>query len=272
MVLSDHSFKALAESLGRYILPREVVDDYRCRVHEIERSVLVFTLDSCRYDVFVDAYSGQLPAKKVRRAYSPSHWTLPSHESIARGQIPFGDFVSPFEDIPYNGTPLPRQHEYSFGSTAMPYLSDAEQLMNNLHRYFDNYSCAEEIDSSQEVLEKAAEFIDPEADFFGLVNLGETHSPYRDFQDQTTDELRERLQSGDLSYETLYDWQVESAKELIEEIAEFRDHIPEGTLVVVTSDHGELFGEEDSFGHNPQKDAIFHSKLYEVPVIYWTES
>ncbi len=41
------------------------------------------------------------------------------------------------------------------------------------------------------------------------------------------------------------------------------DLVPAGTWIVVTSDHGELFGEDDYFGHGP----IFHEKVFEVPFV-----
>ncbi len=35
------------------------------------------------------------------------------------------------------------------------------------------------------------------------------------------------------------------------------------SLVVITSDHGELFGEDDYFGHGP----VMHRKCFEVPFV-----
>ena len=41
------------------------------------------------------------------------------------------------------------------------------------------------------------------------------------------------------------------------------DTVPEGTWITITSDHGELFGEEGYFGHGP----ILHDKVLEVPFV-----
>ena len=38
------------------------------------------------------------------------------------------------------------------------------------------------------------------------------------------------------------------------------DMVPKNTFITVTSDHGELFGEEGYFGHGP----IMHEKVFEV--------
>ena len=41
------------------------------------------------------------------------------------------------------------------------------------------------------------------------------------------------------------------------------DIVPENTYITVTSDHGELFGEEGYFGHGP----VFHEKVFQVPFV-----
>ena len=41
------------------------------------------------------------------------------------------------------------------------------------------------------------------------------------------------------------------------------DLLPRNTWVIVTSDHGELFGEDGYFGHGP----IAHDKVFEVPFV-----
>jgi glucan phosphoethanolaminetransferase (alkaline phosphatase superfamily) len=41
------------------------------------------------------------------------------------------------------------------------------------------------------------------------------------------------------------------------------DLVPANTWVIVTSDHGELFGEDRYFGHGP----IAHEKVFEVPFV-----
>ena len=41
------------------------------------------------------------------------------------------------------------------------------------------------------------------------------------------------------------------------------DALPENSWVIVTADHGELFGEQGYFGHGP----IIHEKVLEVPFV-----
>jgi len=57
--------------------------------------------------------------------------------------------------------------------------------------------------------------------------------------------------------------QVETVRYLDGVFARLFDLLPSNTWVIVTSDHGELFGEERFFGHGP----IMHEKVLEVPFV-----
>ena len=46
-------------------------------------------------------------------------------------------------------------------------------------------------------------------------------------------------------------------------IGNIMERVPEGTRVIITSDHGEFFGENHLFGHG----VGFHEKVFEVPMI-----
>lgn len=265
--------EALVKSLGKFLLPEEVVHEYRNQLISVEDSVLIIVLDSCRYDVFREVYDDQFPASEVKRAFSPADWTVPSHESIARGQIPAGDFDNPINSITdySKGVPLAGQHESSFAVAAMPWLSDSSAVSNNFHTYFDDFYCAEDPDSCDEVLGKAREFVDGNKNFFGVINFGETHSPFDHSRPENTQEVFEGIRNGKWSAEEVKGWQADSAEMLIEEIDDFRECLPKDTLVIVTADHGEMFGEDGGLGHDTLKDAHFHDKLFEVPFLSWRE-
>lgn len=57
--------------------------------------------------------------------------------------------------------------------------------------------------------------------------------------------------------------QVQAIKYLDGAIEELFDLLPSDTFVTITSDHGELFGEDGYFGHGP----IQHEKVWEVPFL-----
>ena len=58
--------------------------------------------------------------------------------------------------------------------------------------------------------------------------------------------------------------QINTVKYLDQEVfPRFYDMMPKDTWIIVTADHGELFGEAGYFGHGP----IMHEKCFEVPFL-----
>jgi len=152
-----------------------------------------------------------------------------------------------------------------------------------INRDFDSYELMPTHNDMAAMLERLT--FDDERPTFYLLNVGETHYPYaipsedpedwpriaglhgtvkrlgdpapdpdeesrRDlFAPETLDEMRQR-QVGALTY---LDGVFESLYE----------RLPANTWLIVTSDHGELFGEDGYFGHGP----IMHEKVLEVPFV-----
>jgi arylsulfatase A-like enzyme len=61
----------------------------------------------------------------------------------------------------------------------------------------------------------------------------------------------------------LQDRQIEATRYVDGVFTRLFDLLPANTWVIVTSDHGELFGEQRYFGHGP----IMHEKVLEVPFV-----
>ena len=117
---------------------------------------------------------------------------------------------------------------------------------------------------------------------FWLLNVGETHYPYA-LPDEDPEKwprisgvhgvfkrLDDRAEGGDVveffdetRLRELHARQVEAVRYVDTVIARLFDLLPSDTWVIVTSDHGELFGEERYFGHGP----IMHEKVLEVPFV-----
>ena len=57
--------------------------------------------------------------------------------------------------------------------------------------------------------------------------------------------------------------QIDTVRYLDGVFEELYDMVPKNTHIVVTADHGELFGEAGYFGHGP----IMHEKCFEVPYL-----
>lgn len=122
---------------------------------------------------------------------------------------------------------------------------------------------------------------------FHLLNVGETHYPYA-LPDEDPSEwprisgvhgvfkhLDDLVVGGqvpdagepgffdDQQLEHLRQRQLRAAGYVDGVIGRLFDVAPKGTWIIVTSDHGELFGEGGYFGHGP----IAHEKVFEVPFV-----
>ncbi len=92
------------------------------------------------------------------------------------------------------------------------------------------------------VFKKLGEQVDPNAPNF--------KEDFQFFDQEKLDQLRER--------------QIDTVRYLDREVfPKLYDMVPENTYVIVTADHGELFGEKGYFGHGP----IMHDKCFEVPYL-----
>jgi hypothetical protein len=123
---------------------------------------------------------------------------------------------------------------------------------------------------------------------FYLLNVGETHYPYA-LPDEPENEwprisgvhgvfkhLDDHIVGGKLvedessakffdqdKLDQLRDRQINAVRYLDGLFERLFDMVPKNTFITVTSDHGELFGEEGYFGHGP----IMHEKVFEVPFL-----
>jgi hypothetical protein len=124
---------------------------------------------------------------------------------------------------------------------------------------------------------------------FYLLNVGETHYPYAKPDEDSSmwprisgvngvfktldsqiDEQGGLIASKDApqffdqdKLDQLKARQVETVRYLDGVFTELWDIVPKNTYVIVTADHGELFGEGGYFGHGP----IMHDKCFEVPYL-----
>src|SRR6476469_6663255 len=121
---------------------------------------------------------------------------------------------------------------------------------------------------------------------FYLLNVGETHYPYA-VPEEPADtwprisgvhgvfkHLDDLVVGGKLrrSRDRMFDTaklemlrkrQINAVRYLDGVVEELFDIVPKDTYVTITSDHGELFGEDGYFGHGP----VLHEKVMEVPFI-----
>jgi Sulfatase len=239
----------------------------------------------------------------VERRWSYATWTAPSHYNLLMGLLPHTsppevyaseyykeDFLRYSDRLGVEGiefrkllpsifVPTYLKHSLGYSTHAMvsmPVLNEHTVI----NRDFDSYTLMPKHNDMAAMLDRL-EFADGRPSFY-LLNVGETHYPYAlpdedpskwphisgvhgvfkrlddekggpdapEFFDQTA--LRE-----------LHGRQITAVSYLDGVFARLFDLLPSNTWVVVTSDHGELFGEDRYFGHGP----IMHEKVLEVPYV-----
>jgi hypothetical protein len=163
---------------------------------------------------------------------------------------------------------------------SLPVLNPATAINTG----FDSFTLMEKHNDMRAMLAKM-EFDDDRPSFY-LLNVGETHYPYA-LPDEPPDEwprisgihgvfkhLDDLVVGGKLprrrspifdsaKLESLRKRQVEAVRYLDRVIGDLFDLVPKDTYITLTSDHGELFGENGYFGHGP----VQHEKVMEVPFV-----
>lgn len=153
-----------------------------------------------------------------------------------------------------------------------------------LNTGFDSFTLMERHNDMRAMLRRL-QFYEDRPSFY-LLNVGETHYPYA-LPDEAAEawprisgvhgvfkHLDDLVVGGKLRAKTkpmfdesklaqLRKRQIEAVRYLDGVVEELFDIVPKDTYITITSDHGELFGEDGYFGHGP----VQHAKVMEVPFI-----
>jgi hypothetical protein len=156
-----------------------------------------------------------------------------------------------------------------------------------INRDFDSFQLMEKHNDMRSML-PTLKFEDGRPSFY-MLNIGETHYPYAKPDEDSSmwprisgvngvfKKLDTQIdEKGNLVKDTevpqffdqdkldqLKARQVETVRFLDDVFIELFDLCPKNTHIIVTADHGELFGEAGYFGHGP----IMHDKCFEVPYL-----
>ncbi len=258
-------------------------------------SVLLVTLDSCRYDTFVES---DVPALRsvgpVHRAMAPAHFTYASHLAMFVGFTPgvataqekwvnpkYGRIFrltgtstatreAPF--VALAGRTIVdgfRQRGYrTIGAAAMRWFDPATAPAQPLIQDFDDYQYEGRRDDSGGVESQVAflqRAIDRAGDrpVFVFLNVGETHVPYY-YNGAPWD----RRVNPCLPFAAA-DNDAEECRRRQRGCLEFVDGVLAPLLdrfaaanVVICSDHGDAWGEDGLWEHG-----VSHPKVLEVPLL-----
>ena len=154
-----------------------------------------------------------------------------------------------------------------------------------INRDFDSFQLMDSHNDMRSIL-PTMKFSDQRPSFY-MLNVGETHYPYAKPDEDSSmwprisgvngvfkklDEAVDaegKLVKDDLQFfdqdklDQLRARQIDTVRYLDDVFEELYDMVPKNTHIIVTADHGELFGESGYFGHGP----IMHEKCFEVPYL-----
>ena len=222
-------------------------------------------------------FMGQLAHKSPSRVLASEVYKKEFAKWVDRLDVPdlsFGSFVPELSLAKVLGG-----HGYrTTGRVSMPVLNPA----TGLGRYFDDYQLMSDHNDFAGMVDQIEfSMLQPSYHF---MNLGETHYPY-----MLKDDSLPRIsgvhgvvkgmdaaiaRSGDMPQEedefftraemaALHDQQVRCVEYVDELLGTLIEKAPKDTHFIVTSDHGECFGESDYFGHGP----VMHEKVFEIPFL-----
>jgi len=272
-------------------------------------SVILISLDTLRADALGVYGAGSratpvldgLAADGVQfvQAYSPSVWTVPSHEALLTGRYPygFGDFDDGGRVLPATNPPpadapslagLLRDAGYLTAAFTGGGWIDARVGTSNRRSFADGFDTyfgyqrppqaigvcqADRLDGTT-VFGGARAWLRERgaAPFLLFVHTYEPHDrcPFGAARKVGVARYRwddERLPDGKRQIEALYEGLVGQTDRLVGELLDELAALgrADDTLVVVTSDHGELFGEHDDDGHGAGR--IPYEELSRVPLL-----
>lgn len=256
------------------------------------QSVVLITLDSCRYDTFVSANAPNLKAiGPLYRAWAPSHFTYGSHASIFAGFTPGIADGSP---IPYANPKFARIFKLrALGSgQARPYLElEGRNIIDGFRRqgfltlgsgavgWFDpsmpaSVMLVQDFDHFYYkghthgclpfqvawFMERLALAQQP---VFLFLNIGETHVPYF-FEGASWDGGYNPCLpfGGALNDAAECRFRQQQCLEFVDATLAPLLNLFQSSALIVCADHGDCWGEDGLWEHG-----IVHEKVLEVPLI-----
>jgi hypothetical protein len=240
---------------------------------------------------------------KPQQRWSYASWTSPSHFNMLTGLLPHespkGVYASEYyrrdflkfndrlggEGIKFESL-VPRLYLPPFlqslgykthARVSLPVLNPNTILNDG----FDSYKLMECHNDFRAILSEV-KFSEEHPSFY-LLNVGETHYPYalvdeprgswptlsgvhgvfKHMDHHTIGGKIRRTTFNRGKLDELRARQVAAVRFLDSAMESLFDEAPKNTYITITSDHGELFGEDGYFGHGP----IQHPKVFEVPFV-----
>lgn len=239
---------------------------------------IVCILDSLRYDIAKETETEFLDKASLRRALSPSYFSPTALYCITRGWFPLSTYrlqdMIPDLDFSQENTlkPFPFKLKGNFRCnllSANPQVDLHRKTLtegfNNVKLYSKNHIPKKSWFSANRIV---ADIISLAKDrYFTMAIFLETHYPYYN-SGLDIDTIKREVKEGAFQFDICRKAQSNSLKYLDEQLSVLQKL--KNVRLIVTSDHGELMGENGSFGHFPREIGSLMKvpsiKLFEVPL------
>jgi hypothetical protein len=255
------------------------------------RSVLLITLDSCRYDSFAAAKAPQMKSVgPLHRAMAPSNFTFGSHASIFVGFTPgVPDVATPFVNPKFarifkltgggfsghsaafslDGRNIidgfRRKGFATYGSGAVGWFNPQTETGAVLTQGFDEFFFPGDLFSLDTQLAWAWDCLRGQVTrpIFLFLNIGETHVPYFYRGASWDPDYNPCVPFGENNDRAECERRQIACIEYIDrQLTELLQLFGEATIVIC-ADHGDCWGEDGVWEHG-----VSHAKVLEVPLLF----
>jgi arylsulfatase A-like enzyme len=241
------------------------------------RNVLLISIDTCRADYLgcygyqdkttpnIDAIARQ--SIVFENVISPVPLTLPAHASLLTGTIPpyhgvHDNFDYWLDDSHVTLAEILKGHGFATGAVVSAFVLDSKfgtgQGFDSYYHDFGEEPGGGRADErkGQEVSNLAVQWLEKHKSdrFFLFVHYYDPHAPYLP-PEPFASEFSDNLYAGEIAYT---DYCIEQVIKKLKEFGLF-----DSTLVVITSDHGEMLGEHGEDGHG----YFIYQSAIKVPLI-----
>ncbi|MUV88724.1 sulfatase-like hydrolase/transferase [Halapricum sp. CBA1109] len=261
--------------------------------------IIFVTADSVRYD-YIDAME-YLSSFDVLEGVTAAHYTRPSlasihastFSSVLTGHVEQPTLAQSLSEAGYTTlglSPNPNTDAaFGFadgfdrydsfiepgnrGSSLRQYLAKFDLLRRVYYKFYPPHAKSEDRPTDREVVEQAIEwFNEAESPRFLWIHLMETHRPYGAGDDAISKELDQKAffkptKLTDAEREEIETKYRDSLARADENVRYLREQVDSDPALVFTADHGEGFGDEGYYFHQPQLRRV-DDCLIDVPVIF----
>jgi len=236
------------------------------------------------YDKKTSPFLDKLKNKSIffENAFSNSNWTLPSHSTMLTGKIPseHGAWGGVNARLDEKQIRLPQLLKYKGYQTIGCFSIVFMNPMFGTAKGFDFYEQGpiEEflLNPAPIIIQNALENVKPGKPFFMMLNFADSHTPYKTLYHEMGYPLADtdRPLNKNLSFEPYDEGELKNTincyddgiKYMDKQLEYLKSILPDNTLFIITSDHGQVFNEYKGYAFQNDKAGLYDEVIH-VPLI-----